>query len=151
MTGNPHLQFLSLIHLKLSGRQFFCDVCRRQCQKYHRRIISFLYFLTYLYMGTDLTQKFQSLESSEGGRDLLLSVRSYILASFLTGMFICVRVVVFALHLALSCRIFFRFEAAWDSSLHNSTLVNRITPYGERIYMTISAYLKVMFNPKFKL
>ena len=40
-------------------------------------------------------------------------------------------------------RVFFRFEAAWDSSLHNSPLLNRITPYGERVYMTISAYLDV--------
>ncbi|CAH1774965.1 unnamed protein product [Owenia fusiformis] len=38
-------------------------------------------------------------------------------------------------------RIFFRFEAAWDSSLHNSPLLNRVTPYGEKIYMTMSAYL----------
>ena len=40
-------------------------------------------------------------------------------------------------------RVFFRFEAAWDSSLHNSMLLNRITPYGEKVYMTISAYLDV--------
>ena len=49
-------------------------------------------------------------------------------------------------------RVFFRFEAAWDSSLHNSLLLNRVTPAGETIYMTISAYLEVcmMMNfPKF--
>ena len=40
-------------------------------------------------------------------------------------------------------RVFFRFEAAWDSSLHNSLLLNRVTPAGETIYMTISAYLEV--------
>ncbi|GAB1608050.1 kinesin-like protein unc-104 isoform X2 [Argonauta hians] len=40
-------------------------------------------------------------------------------------------------------RIFFRFEAAWDSSLHNSSLLNRVTPYGEKIFMTLSAYLEV--------
>jgi len=40
-------------------------------------------------------------------------------------------------------RTFFHFEAAWDSSLHNSALLNRITPYGEKIFMTISAYLEV--------
>lgn len=40
-------------------------------------------------------------------------------------------------------RIFFRFEAAWDSSLHNSPLLNRVTPYGEKIFMTLSAYLEV--------
>nr|XP_042903494.1 kinesin-like protein unc-104 isoform X2 [Parasteatoda tepidariorum] len=40
-------------------------------------------------------------------------------------------------------RIFYRFEAAWDSSLHNSTLMNRSTPGGERIYMTLSAYLEL--------
>ncbi|XP_022255004.1 kinesin-like protein unc-104 isoform X4 [Limulus polyphemus] len=38
-------------------------------------------------------------------------------------------------------RTFYRFEAAWDSSLHSSVLLNRVTPYGERVYMTISAYL----------
>uniref|UniRef100_A0A669BYU0 plus-end-directed kinesin ATPase n=1 Tax=Oreochromis niloticus TaxID=8128 RepID=A0A669BYU0_ORENI len=38
---------------------------------------------------------------------------------------------------------FYRFEAVWDSSLHNSLLLNRVTPYGEKIYMTLSAYLEV--------
>jgi len=40
-------------------------------------------------------------------------------------------------------RQMFRFEAAWDSSLHNSLLLNRITANGEHIFMTISAYLEV--------
>ncbi|XP_042581763.1 kinesin-like protein KIF1A isoform X8 [Cyprinus carpio] len=40
-------------------------------------------------------------------------------------------------------RIFYRFEAAWDSSMHNSLLLNRVTPYGEKIYMTLSAYLEM--------
>ncbi|XP_014468843.1 PREDICTED: kinesin-like protein unc-104 isoform X11 [Dinoponera quadriceps] len=40
-------------------------------------------------------------------------------------------------------RCMFRFEAAWDSSLHNSTLLNRVTSYGEQIFMTISAYLEL--------
>ena len=40
-------------------------------------------------------------------------------------------------------RVFFRFEAAWDSSLHNSPLLNRVTASGERIYLTLSAYLEV--------
>lgn len=40
-------------------------------------------------------------------------------------------------------RTFFRFEAAWDSSLHNSVLLNRVTPNNEHVYMTISAYLEV--------
>ncbi|XP_059085129.1 kinesin-like protein unc-104 isoform X3 [Tigriopus californicus] len=40
-------------------------------------------------------------------------------------------------------RTMFRFEAAWDSSLHNSLLLNRVTPSGETIYMTISAYLEL--------
>ena len=35
------------------------------------------------------------------------------------------------------------FEAAWDTSLHNSVLLNRMTPYGERVYLTLSAYLEV--------
>ncbi|XP_069466088.1 kinesin-like protein KIF1B isoform X16 [Ambystoma mexicanum] len=42
-----------------------------------------------------------------------------------------------------SNRTFYRFEAVWDSSLHNSLLLNRVTPYGERIYMTLSAYLEL--------
>ncbi|XP_029435120.1 LOW QUALITY PROTEIN: kinesin-like protein KIF1B [Rhinatrema bivittatum] len=42
-----------------------------------------------------------------------------------------------------SSRIFYRFEAVWDSSLHNSLLLNRVTPYGEKIYMTLSAYLEL--------
>lgn len=39
-------------------------------------------------------------------------------------------------------RCMFRFEAAWDSSLHNSILLNRISTGGEHIFMTISAYLE---------
>ncbi|XP_019752711.1 kinesin-like protein KIF1A isoform X9 [Hippocampus comes] len=40
-------------------------------------------------------------------------------------------------------RTFYRFEAAWDSSMHNSLLLNRVTPHGEKIYMTLSAYLEL--------
>ncbi|KAJ8959613.1 hypothetical protein NQ318_021799 [Aromia moschata] len=40
-------------------------------------------------------------------------------------------------------RVMFRFEAAWDSSLHNSPLLNRVTSQGEQIFMTISAYLEL--------
>ncbi|XP_061592383.1 kinesin-like protein KIF1B isoform X26 [Cololabis saira] len=40
-------------------------------------------------------------------------------------------------------RTFYRFEAVWDSSLHNSLLLNRVTPYGEKIFMTVSAYLEL--------
>ncbi|KAJ8418620.1 hypothetical protein AAFF_G00001190 [Aldrovandia affinis] len=40
-------------------------------------------------------------------------------------------------------RTFYRFEAAWDSSMHNSLQLNRVTPYGEKIYMTLSAYLEM--------
>ncbi|KAA0195139.1 Kinesin protein [Fasciolopsis buskii] len=40
-------------------------------------------------------------------------------------------------------RVFFRFEAAWDSSLHASPLLNRVTPTGQRVYMTMSCYLDV--------
>ena len=43
-------------------------------------------------------------------------------------------------------RVYFRFEAAWDSSLHNSALLNRVTPYGEKVYITISAYLEVSLS-----
>ncbi|XP_073732302.1 kinesin-like protein KIF1A isoform X5 [Misgurnus anguillicaudatus] len=40
-------------------------------------------------------------------------------------------------------RTFYRFEVAWDSSMHNSLLLNRVTPYGEKIYITLSAYLEM--------
>lgn len=43
-------------------------------------------------------------------------------------------------------RCMFRFEAAWDSSLHNSPLLNRVTSTGEQIFMTISAYLEVSIH-----
>ena len=49
-------------------------------------------------------------------------------------------------HLTLSLlpsRTFYQFEAAWDSSMHNSLLLNRVTPYREKIYMTLSAYIEV--------
>uniref|UniRef100_A0A8C0LM64 plus-end-directed kinesin ATPase n=1 Tax=Canis lupus dingo TaxID=286419 RepID=A0A8C0LM64_CANLU len=44
-------------------------------------------------------------------------------------------------------RTFYQFEAAWDSSMHNSLLLNRVTPYREKIYMTLSAYIEVR-NPQ---
>lgn len=40
-------------------------------------------------------------------------------------------------------RSFFRFEAAWDSSLHNSAMLNRVTQTGEQIFITLSAYLEL--------
>lgn len=45
-------------------------------------------------------------------------------------------------------RNIFRFEAAWDSSLHNSPLLNRVTSYGEQVFLTISAYIEVSFGNK---
>uniref|UniRef100_A0A8C2CZ03 plus-end-directed kinesin ATPase n=1 Tax=Cyprinus carpio TaxID=7962 RepID=A0A8C2CZ03_CYPCA len=48
-----------------------------------------------------------------------------------------------SISLGIDPRIFYRFEAAWDSSMHNSLLLNRVTPYGEKIYMTLSAYLEM--------
>ena len=65
----------------------------------------------------------------------------------------------------LNDRVHYQFEAAWDSSLHNSILLNRlatssvnkvmshllyvclplsrVTPANEYVYMTLSAYLEV--------
>uniref|UniRef100_A0A8C2GHS4 plus-end-directed kinesin ATPase n=1 Tax=Cyprinus carpio TaxID=7962 RepID=A0A8C2GHS4_CYPCA len=40
-------------------------------------------------------------------------------------------------------RQFSQYFAAWDSSMHNSLLLNRVTPYGEKIYITLSAYLEM--------
>nr|BAE28041.1 unnamed protein product [Mus musculus] len=40
-------------------------------------------------------------------------------------------------------RTFYQFEAAWGSSMHNSLLLNRVTPYREKIYMTLSAYIEM--------
>ncbi|XP_056420667.1 kinesin-like protein KIF1A isoform X2 [Hyla sarda] len=40
-------------------------------------------------------------------------------------------------------RTFYHFEVAWDSSMHNSLLLNRVTPYREKIYMTLSAYVEM--------
>ncbi|XP_041861915.1 kinesin-like protein KIF1A isoform X9 [Melanotaenia boesemani] len=48
-----------------------------------------------------------------------------------------------SISLGVDHRTFYRFEAAWDSSMHNSLLLNRVTPYGEKIYMTLSAYLEI--------
>ncbi|KAK7482513.1 hypothetical protein BaRGS_00026224, partial [Batillaria attramentaria] len=45
-------------------------------------------------------------------------------------------------------RVFFQFEAAWDSSLHDSPLLNRVTPHGENVYMTLSAYLEMENCPQ---
>lgn len=47
----------------------------------------------------------------------------------------------------LPSRTFYQFEAAWDSSMHNSLLLNRVTPYREKIYMTLSAYIEAR-NPR---
>ncbi|RWS28856.1 kinesin-like protein unc-104 isoform X6, partial [Leptotrombidium deliense] len=40
-------------------------------------------------------------------------------------------------------RVAYRFEAAWDTSLHNSYLMNRVTPNLERVYLTLSAYIEL--------
>ncbi|XP_075425644.1 kinesin-like protein KIF1A isoform X6 [Ascaphus truei] len=40
-------------------------------------------------------------------------------------------------------RTFYHFEVAWDSSMHNSLLLNRVTPYREKIYLTLSAYVEL--------
>ncbi|XP_059023480.1 kinesin-like protein KIF1A isoform X25 [Mustela lutreola] len=47
------------------------------------------------------------------------------------------------IHPAQDDRTFYQFEAAWDSSMHNSLLLNRVTPYREKIYMTVSAYIEM--------
>ncbi|CAD6199177.1 unnamed protein product [Caenorhabditis auriculariae] len=47
------------------------------------------------------------------------------------------------LEFSMDDRTFFQFEAAWDSSLHNSPLLNRVSNYGDQIYMTLSAYMEV--------
>uniref|UniRef100_H2YU65 Kinesin-like protein unc-104 n=1 Tax=Ciona savignyi TaxID=51511 RepID=H2YU65_CIOSA len=40
-------------------------------------------------------------------------------------------------------RTFYRFESSWDSSLHNSSLLNRVTPGGEKVYITVTLYLEL--------
>jgi len=47
------------------------------------------------------------------------------------------------LEFSMDDRVFFQFEAAWDSSLHNSPLLNRVSNYGEQIYLTLSAYMEL--------
>ena len=41
----------------------------------------------------------------------------------------------------LDNRVVYQIEAAWDTSLHNNVLLNRVTPSGERVYLTLSAYI----------
>ena len=48
-------------------------------------------------------------------------------------------------------RAFYRFEAAWDSSLHNSALLNRVSQGGETVYITLSAYLEVSVDCQLSL
>lgn len=38
-------------------------------------------------------------------------------------------------------RMVYRLEANWDTSLHNATILNRITPINERVYITASVYI----------
>lgn len=52
------------------------------------------------------------------------------------------REVVLLVLLGFFGRTFYQFEAAWDSSMHNSLLLNRVTPYREKIYITLSAYIE---------
>ncbi|VDK45590.1 unnamed protein product [Anisakis simplex] len=47
------------------------------------------------------------------------------------------------LQFSMDDRLFFQFEAAWDSSLHNSSLLNKVSNYGEQVYMTLSAYMEL--------
>ncbi|XP_074820367.1 kinesin-like protein KIF1A isoform X15 [Natator depressus] len=47
------------------------------------------------------------------------------------------------IHPSQDDRTFYQFEAAWDSSMHNSLLLNRVTPYREKIFITLSAYIEM--------
>ncbi|KAM7538570.1 hypothetical protein Aperf_G00000050975 [Anoplocephala perfoliata] len=40
-------------------------------------------------------------------------------------------------------RMFFRFEAAWDSSMHGCGFLNRVTPKGHNVYVTMSCYVQL--------
>ena len=40
-------------------------------------------------------------------------------------------------------RTYFRFEASWDSSLHNSALLNRVTPAKDWICVTLTCYIEL--------
>lgn len=40
-------------------------------------------------------------------------------------------------------RIYFRFEAVWDSFLYNFYLLNKVIVFGDRIYMTFLVYIEV--------
>ncbi len=40
-------------------------------------------------------------------------------------------------------RTYFQFEVAWDSSMHNSVLLNRVTPGKDWIYTTITCYIEM--------
>ena len=46
-------------------------------------------------------------------------------------------------------RTYFQFEVAWDSSLHNSVLLNRVTPAKDCICITITCYIELenFFQP----
>ncbi len=38
-------------------------------------------------------------------------------------------------------RTYYRLEVAWDSSLHNSQLLNRVTPAKDLVFITITCYI----------
>lgn len=40
-------------------------------------------------------------------------------------------------------RVLYRLEANWDTSLHNTTLLNKITPTNQRVYITVSIYIDI--------
>lgn len=40
-------------------------------------------------------------------------------------------------------RVLYRLEANWDTSLHNTTLLNKITSSPDRVYMTVSIYIDI--------
>ncbi|XP_078740668.1 kinesin-like protein KIF1A [Lampetra fluviatilis] len=40
-------------------------------------------------------------------------------------------------------RTFYRVEAVWDSAVHNSVLLNRVTPRSQRIFLTLTARLQL--------
>lgn len=63
---------------------------------------------------------------------------------------VCYVVLVLLGILLFLCRTFYQFEAAWDSSMHNSLLLNRVTPYREKIYMTLSAYIEARSTSAFQ-
>ena len=90
-----------------------------------KRLISIDFHLGFIFQGNIRTQLDENLGEIDGQNLSLSLITSSLIRK------------------SVDNRTFYHFIVAWDSSLHNSILLNRCTTNGISVYVTISSYLDI--------